>query len=115
MDFEVVDAAADDPAQLYYSSGTTGQAMGILHAHRHLLAHNEYELCHDVREDEVFHSNGEWAWIAGIVPGLLGPWRYGAPVAVFARNGGYDPAQTFHVLEKYNGATCSPPRPRCAP
>lgn len=101
-EFTPVDTRADDPAQLYYSSGTTGQAKGILHAQRYLLGHNEYEFCHDVREDEVFHSTGEWAWIAGIVPGLLGPWRYGVPVAVFQRKGGaYDPAQTFRLLEKH--------------
>ena len=100
-DFTTVETAADDPAQLYYSSGTTGAAKGILHAHRYLLAHNEYELCHDVRDDEVFHSTGEWAWIAGIVPGLLGPWRFGVPVAVFQRKGGYDPEQTLYLLEKY--------------
>lgn len=100
--FATVETSADDPAQLYYSSGTTGQAKGILHAHRYLLGHNEYEFCHDVQADEVFHSTGEWAWIAGIVPGLLGPWRYGVPVAVFQRKGAYDPEQTFYVLEKYN-------------
>ncbi|HEU5311011.1 MAG TPA: AMP-binding protein, partial [Candidatus Eisenbacteria bacterium] len=55
----------------------------------------------DVRGDEVFHSTGEWAWIAGIIPGILGPWRFGTPIAVFARKGGYDPAQTLYVLEKY--------------
>src|SRR5918996_174646 len=100
-DFSTADTAADDPAQLYYTSGTTGQAKGILHAHRYALAHNEFEFCHDVRGDEVFHSTGEWAWIAGIVPGLLGPWRFGVPVAVFQRQGAFDPEQTFYVLEKY--------------
>lgn len=99
--FQTVDTSADDPAQLYYSSGTTGLAKGILHAHRYLLAHNEFELVHDIRDDEVFHSTGEWAWIAGIVPGILAPWRFGAPIAVFAREGGYDPAQTLYLLEKY--------------
>src|SRR5919201_1221123 len=55
---KTADTAADEPAQLYYSSGTTGLAKGILHAHRYLLGHNEFDLCHDVREDEVFHSTG---------------------------------------------------------
>jgi acetyl-CoA synthetase len=99
--FENVDTAADDPAQLYYSSGTTGLAKGILHAHRYLLAHNEFELSHDLREDEPFHSTGEWAWIAGIVPGILAPWRFGVPIVVFARKGGYDPGQTLAMVEKY--------------
>ncbi|MFN0153201.1 MAG: acyl-CoA synthetase [Gaiella sp.] len=98
---ETLRTPADQAAQIYYTSGTTGLAKGIVHAHRYLLAHNEFELVHDVRDDEVFHSTGEWAWIAGIIPGILGPWRFGAPIAVFARKGGYDPAQTLYVLEKY--------------
>jgi acetyl-CoA synthetase len=100
--FETLDTPADQPAQIYYTSGTTGLAKGIVHAHRYLLAHNEFELVHDVRGDEVFHSTGEWAWIAGIIPGILGPWRFGAPIAVYARRGGYDPQQTLYVLEKYS-------------
>src|SRR3954467_11406762 len=74
-DFEAVDTAADDPAQLYYSSGTTGLAKGIVHAHRYLLAHEEFVYCHDVQDSELFHGMGEWAWAAGIAP-LLGPWRF---------------------------------------
>ena len=96
-----LDTPADQAAQIYYTSGTTGLAKGIVHAHRYVIAHNEFELVHDLRDDEVFHSTGEWAWIAGIIPGILAPWRFGAPIAVFARKGGYEPAQTLHVLEKY--------------
>ena len=96
---ETVDTAADDPAQLYYSSGTTGLAKGILHAHRYILAHEEFVYCHDVRDGELFHGMGEWAWAAGIAP-LLGPWRLGATQFVYAREGGFDPAKQLEVLSK---------------
>jgi len=98
--FRRVDTAADDPAQLYYTSGTTGLAKGILHAHRYLLGHTEFELCHDVRAGERFHGMGEWAWAAGIAP-LLGPWRFGALQVVYEREAGFDPAKQLAFLSKY--------------
>ncbi|HVS28475.1 MAG TPA: AMP-binding protein [Solirubrobacteraceae bacterium] len=98
--FDCVDTLADDPAQLYYSSGTTGLAKGILHAHRYLLGHEEFVYCHDVRDSELFHGMGEWAWAAGIVP-LIGPWRLGATQFVFQRDGAFDPEQQLAVLSRH--------------
>ncbi len=54
----VLRAHRDDPAQLDCSSGTTGLAKGILHAHRHILAHEEFLHCHDVRAGVLLHGMG---------------------------------------------------------
>jgi acetyl-CoA synthetase len=98
--FQTADTAADDPAQLYYTSGTTGLAKGIVHAHRYLLAHNEFAHCHDVQAGERFHGMGEWAWAAGICP-LLGPWRRGAVQLVLQREGGFDPHRQLDFLSRH--------------
>jgi acetyl-CoA synthetase len=96
--FPTPDTDPDTPAQLYYTSGTTGLAKGILHAHRYLLAHEEFQFSHDVRAGELFHSTGEWAWIAGIVPGILGPWRFGVETLVHGRKGGFDPGKALRLM-----------------
>ena len=111
---ETADTAADDPAQLYYTSGTTGLAKGIVHAHRYLLAHEEFVYCHEVQDGERFHGMGEWAWAAGIAP-LLGPWRLGAVQVVLQREGGFDPAPAARLpLAATRSPTSSRRRPRCA-
>ncbi len=92
--------SADDPAQLYYTSGTTGMAKGIVHAHRYILAHEEFVYCHDVRDGERFHGMGEWAWAAGISP-LLGPWRLGAVQYVYQREGGFEPGKQLDFLSRH--------------
>src|SRR5436190_1698724 len=99
-DFEPVETLADDPAQLYYTSGTTGMAKGIVHAHRYILAHEEFRYCHDVREGELFHGMGEWAWAAGICP-LLGPWKMGAVQCVYQREAGFEPHKQLDFLSRH--------------
>jgi acetyl-CoA synthetase len=99
-DFTPEGTLADDPAQLYYTSGTTGLAKGIVHAHRYLLAHEEFVYCHEVADGERFHGMGEWAWAAGIAP-LLGPWRLGALQLVYQREGGFDPHKQLDFLSRH--------------
>ena len=98
-DFVCADTSADDPAQLYYTSGTTGLAKGIVHAHRYILGHEEFHYCHEIQDGERFHGMGEWAWAAGIAP-LLGPWRLGALQCVYRREAGFDPHKQLDFLSR---------------
>jgi len=110
-DYERVDTSCEDPAQLYYTSGTTGLAKGILHAQRYILAHEEFVYCHDLPAPtadspsvgERFHGMGEWAWAAGICP-LIGPWRLGAVQIVLQRKGGFDPHQQLDFLSRHEAS-----------
>ncbi|MFN2628202.1 MAG: acyl-CoA synthetase [Gaiellaceae bacterium] len=99
-DFIGTASSAEDAAQLYYTSGTTGPAKGIVHAHRYILAHEEFVYCHEVEDGERFHGMGEWAWAAGIAP-LLGPWRLGAVQCVYRREGGFDPHKQLDFLSRH--------------
>ena len=57
-----------------------------------------------MRDGELFHGMGEWAWAAGIAP-LLGPWRLGATQFVYQREGGFDPAQAARGALASTGST----------
>src|SRR5215207_1218252 len=85
----VGDTSAEDPAQLYYTSGTTGLAKGVVHAHRYILGHEEFVYSHEIADGERFHGMGEWAWTAGIAP-LLGAPRLGAAQCAYRRDAGDD-------------------------
>jgi acetyl-CoA synthetase len=100
-EFVTCDTSAGDPAQLYYTSGTTGLAKGIVHAHRYILAHEEFVYCHEVEDGERFHGMGEWAWAAGVAP-LLGPWRLGAVQCVYRREAGFDPHLQLDFLSHHH-------------
>ncbi|RII13960.1 Acetyl-coenzyme A synthetase [Streptomyces sp. YIM 130001] len=88
-EFETADTAPDDPALIFYTSGTTGAAKGIVHAHRTLLGHNEFRYCHDLRTGDVFYGAGDWAWS---MAKLMGPLRAGAVHLVYRPAGGFDPS-----------------------
>lgn len=92
---DAVDTDADDPATISYTSGTSGPAKGIVHAHRRLLGHNEFDVCHDLRPGEVFHGAGDWAWS---LMKLLGPWRKGAVQFAYNQGPRFDPVALFTAM-----------------
>lgn len=88
-----VETRADDPALIIYTSGTTGPPKGALHGHRALIGHQPgFRLSHDFfpQEADVFWTPADWAWIGGLINGLLSSLYHGRPIVGAAR-GSFDP------------------------
>ncbi len=101
--FEPVITRADDPAFISYTSGTTGPPKGALHAHRVLLGHLPgIQFPHNFfpKEDDLFWTPADWAWMGGFMDALLPSWHYGVPI-VAHRARKFDPEEVFHLLAKY--------------
>jgi acetyl-CoA synthetase len=81
------DTAADDPALMLYTSGTTGQPKGVLLAHRTILGTSPgAALIHDGlasqggEADDRIWTPADWAWAGGLNGVLWPALLYGAPL-----------------------------------
>lgn len=101
-DFTAVDTAADDPAMMVYTSGTTGQPKGALHAHRVLIGHFPgIETHHDFfpQPGDRMWTPADWAWAGGLLDVLLPSLHYGVPV-VARRFEKFDPEEAFVLMAR---------------
>lgn len=82
--FSHVDTAAEDPAIIAFTSGTTGRSKGTVHTHRDLLAaadtYGHHVLC--AREDDIFIGSPPLGFTFGLGGLVLFPMRIGASTAL---------------------------------
>ena len=100
---ERVDTAADDPAVIVYTSGTTGNPKGVLHAHRMLIGHLPgVEVPHDFfpQPGDAMWTPADWAWAGGLMDVLLPSLFYGVPVLA-KRLPKFDPEEAFALLARH--------------
>jgi acetyl-CoA synthetase len=93
---------ADDPALMVYTSGTTGQPKGALHAHRVLIGHQPgIEMPHEFfpQPGDRMWTLADWAWAGGLLNCLLPGLLYGVPV-VARRFERFDPEEVFAVMAR---------------
>ncbi len=98
--FTPVPTRAADPALIVYTSGTTGDPKGALHAHRTLLGHLPgVEFPHEFfpQPGDRMWTPADWAWIGGLMNVLMASWHHGVPVVAY-RAGKYDPEDALRLM-----------------
>jgi acetyl-CoA synthetase len=101
--FEPVATAAGEPALLIYTSGTTANPKGALHAHRVLLGHLPgVELAHDFfpHSGDFYWTPADWAWIGGLLDVLLPSWHHGVPVLAHSSRK-FDPEFALRLIAEH--------------
>lgn len=106
-DLPLADTASDDPAMIYYTSGSTGNPKGGLHGHRLIIGHLPYfQLGFEMapKEEDVFWTASDWSWLGSlgdrVFPGLY------CGKTVISTPGRFTPERAYRVMEEHN-VTCS--------
>jgi acyl-coenzyme A synthetase/AMP-(fatty) acid ligase len=97
-DHAIADTAAEDPAFILYTSGTTKDPKGVVHVHRYTWAKRaQAERWLDARPGDLVWCTAGTGWAKSIWNVLLGPWSCGAGVVL--HEGGFDPDERFRLIE----------------
>ncbi|MBP0622314.1 acyl-CoA synthetase [Cupriavidus consociatus] len=99
-EFTCADLAPDEPAILYYTSGSTGNPKGVLHATRALYSWR-VSATHwqGLRADDLMWCTADTGWSKAGTSILFGPWSVGTAVLFY--NGPFDPAERLALIARH--------------
>jgi acyl-coenzyme A synthetase/AMP-(fatty) acid ligase len=96
---ETADTAASDPAFILYTSGTTKDPKGVVHAHAYCFAKRmQAERWLAARPGDRVWCTAGTGWAKSIWNVLLGPWSAGAEIVL--HEGGFDADERFRLIEE---------------
>ncbi|MFN8173902.1 MAG: AMP-binding protein [Solirubrobacteraceae bacterium] len=94
-----VDVAADDGCLVTFTSGTTGEARGVLHGQRYLAGQRlQAEHWLDARPGDLVWCTAASGWSKSARNVFVAPWLRGA--AALLHDARFDPAQRLEILER---------------
>lgn len=103
---------SNDPAMIYFTSGTTGMPKMVLHTHASYgLGHlSTGRLWLDLDDSDVHWNISDTGWAKAAWSSLFGPWSCGATVFVHHRPEKFDPDDVLKCLARYPISTmCAAP------
>ena len=107
--FEAVETAPDEPASVFYTSGSTGDPKGVVLPHQTLLgilpSYLTLKCDLELSDDDCFWTTSEWSWIA-LYSTVFTSWFHGMPVLAYDR-GAFDADAVWEVLAHYNVTSLS--------
>jgi acyl-coenzyme A synthetase/AMP-(fatty) acid ligase len=94
----VEDMDAEDPALIVFTSGTTGEARGVVHAYRYLAGQRlQAERWLGSRPGELVWCTTAPGWSKSARNVFLAPWLSGAAATI--HEGRFDPAERLDLIE----------------
>lgn len=103
---------SEEPALIYFTSGTTGMPKRVLHNHVSYAIGHEVtgRFWLDLREDDLHWNISDTGWAKAAWSSLFGPWRCGASLFVQHSTSKFQPADVLKALAQYPITTmCAAP------
>jgi acetyl-CoA synthetase len=95
--FETVHTGAEDYALLHFTSGTTGQPKGVLHAHAAVTMHlATARWVLDLQDGDVYWCTADPGWVTGISYGVVAPLACGVTMLVDREE--FDAPRWYEIL-----------------